>query len=70
MPFGSVGDTYEATTNLLQHLSTRIYADLDAENQLREDLDKEALPEVTETWTMSEHFPASLSFLYSSPLPM
>jgi hypothetical protein len=54
MPFGSVGDTYEATTNLLQHLATRVYADLDAENQQREDQDEETLTEVTETGTMSE----------------
>ncbi|ORY73864.1 hypothetical protein BCR35DRAFT_354020 [Leucosporidium creatinivorum] len=53
MPFGSVGDTYEATTNLLQHLSTRVYADLDAENEQREEQDDELLPELKETWTMT-----------------
>lgn len=57
MPLGSVGDTYEATTKLLQHLSARVYADLEVENERREDQDEELLPELTETWTMSEWVP-------------
>lgn len=54
MPSGSVGDTYEATTTLLQHLSERIFGDLARLNAERTAQKLKTLPELNEVWTMSK----------------
>lgn len=49
MPIGSVGNTYEATTKLLQHMSDRVYEDHALESDQRSD----PLPPLQEAWTTS-----------------
>lgn len=51
MPMGSVGETFDASTTLLQHLSRRIACDLDNLNLGRRSAKLSSIPPIQEAWT-------------------
>ncbi|GAA5887918.1 hypothetical protein JCM16303_005632 [Sporobolomyces ruberrimus] len=51
MPMGSVGETFDASTTLLQHLSRRIACDLDNLNLGRRSAKLSPIPPIQEAWT-------------------
>lgn len=54
MPSGAVGDTFGATTKILQTIAAQARTEIAAENELCQRSGLPAYPELREAWTMSE----------------